>query len=79
MSKLEQYAALKSMLHAMEKDLAGIGHITAQRFIISRESHFIGRPIGPTDLQEALNEGEFVLFAINSRSIKGHPLCVDLP
>ena len=65
MSNLEQYAALKSMLHAMEKDLGLTELSSAEKAILSA--------IAP--LQEALNDGGFVY----SRSIKNHPLCVDLP
>ena len=65
MSNLKQYAALKSMLHAMEKDLELTDLSSAEKAILSA--------VAP--LQEALYEGEFV----SSRSIKSHPLCVDLP
>ena len=35
MSKLEQYAALKSMLHAMEKDLGLTNLSSAEKAILS--------------------------------------------
>jgi F0F1-type ATP synthase beta subunit len=65
MSQLTQYAALKSMLHAMERDL-GLADLSAsEKAILSAVS----------SLQSALDKNDFV----SSRHIKSHPLCVDLP
>lgn len=65
MSQLEQYAALHSMLHSMERDL-GLKNLTAaEKAVLS----------AVTQLQGVLNDTEFV----SSRAIKNHDLCAHLP
>ncbi|MCH1542302.1 MAG: hypothetical protein L7U45_04525 [Alphaproteobacteria bacterium] len=65
MSQLEQYAALKSMLHSMEKDLGLTKLSSAEKAILSAMS----------SLQGGLEEGDYVY----SRNLKLHALCTDLP
>ena len=65
MSQLEQYAALYSMLHNMEKDLGLTNLTAAEKAVLS----------AVTQLQGALSDTEFV----SSRAIKNHDLCAHLP
>lgn len=65
MSQLEQYAALHSMLHNMEKDLGLTNLTAAEKAVLS----------AVTQLQGALSDTEFV----SSRAIKNHDLCAHLP
>ena len=65
MSQLEQYAALKSMLHSMEQDLGLTKLSSGEKAILSAMS----------SLQGVLETGEYV----SSRNLKSHPLCASLP
>jgi len=64
MVQLEQYAALKSMLHAMEQDLGLTKLSSSEKAILSAMS----------SLQSAPDASEYVL----SRNLKSHPLCASL-
>jgi len=65
MVQLEQYAALKSMLQAMEQDLGLTELSSSEKAILSAMS----------SLQGALEASEYV----SSRNLKSHPLCAPLP
>ena len=65
MFQLEQYAALKSMIHAMEQDSGLTKLSSSEKAILSAMS----------SLQGALEASEYV----SSRNLKSHPLCASLP
>jgi|SaaInl6LU_22_DNA_1037377.scaffolds.fasta_scaffold72802_2 hypothetical protein len=65
MSKLDRYAELRTVLHAMEKDIGLGDSASAEKNILSATAQ----------LQNRKPAGSFV----QSSEIKTHPLCAQIP